>query len=115
MDLFIVLIVRGFVIGIVAGGVDNGRTHLITFVIADGTTSKSFATTTTGTTHGAVGGRNQKRLKEQKCGGGGRVGRPGRHLNVGRSDLGSEEENNSVMKIMGGQIEEFSMNYMICS
>ena len=80
MDLFIVLIVRGFVIGIVAGGVDNGRTHLITFVIADGTTSKSFTTATTGTT--AVGGRNQKRLKVQQCGGGGRGGGPGRHCRL---------------------------------
>ena len=80
MDLFIVLIVRGFVVGIVAGGVDNGRTHLITFVIADGTTSKSFTTATTGTT--AVGGRNQKRLKVQQCGGGGRGGGPGRHCRL---------------------------------
>lgn len=90
MDLFIVLIVRGFVVGIVAGGVDNGRTHLITFVIADGTTSKSFTTATTGTT--AVGGRNQKRLKVQQCGGGGRGGGPGRHCRLkltGRKRKGS--------------------------
>ena len=105
MDLFIVLIVRGFVVGIVAGGVDNGRTHLITFVIADGTTSKSFTTATTGTT--AVGGRNQKRLKVQQCGGGGRGGRPGRHCRLkfgcGRKRKGSIARNSNFQFSWRGQ------------
>ena len=102
MDLFIVLIVRGFVVGIVAGGVDNGRTHLITFVIADGTTSKSFTTATTGTT--AVGGRNQKRLKVQQCGGGGRGGGPGRHCRLkltGRKRKGSIARNSKFQFLEG--------------